>query len=65
VSEFDAGMFLFGVAAAYGSILLFVWGGRWHDRRQRRVHVKRGKSYWDAILAEDRRKQGGESWGHE
>jgi hypothetical protein len=41
--------------------LLFVWGERWHERRQRRSHVKRGKSYWDAILAEDSRKQGGDS----
>ena len=56
--ESQVGMFLFGVAAAYGSVLLFVWVGRWRECRQRRSHVKRGKSYWDAILAEDKRKRG-------
>lgn len=53
------GMYLFGVATAYGSISLFILVGRWEDRRQRRAHVKRGKSYWDAILQEDRRRQDG------
>lgn len=49
-------MYLFGVATAYGSVLAFLWLERWHERHQRRAHVKRGKSYWDAILAEDRRR---------
>lgn len=60
--ESQVAIYLFGVATAYGSVLLFIWGERWHERRQRRAHVKRGKSYWDAILAEDNRNQGGDPW---
>jgi len=56
-------MFCFGVAAAYGSMLLMVHLPAWLQDRKRRRHVVRGRSYWDAILLEDRRKrETGESY---
>ena len=48
--------FCFGVATAYGSIgAICVWE-RWQDKRK--SSRLRGPSYWDAILQEDRRRQG-------
>mgnify|MGYP003664548915 CR=1 FL=1 len=47
--------FCFGVATAYGSITaIFAWE-RWQGKRK--SSRSRGRAYWDAILAEDRRRQ--------
>ena len=55
----ELGMFCFGVAAAFASLLLFVRLPAWWANRKYRTQVSRGRSYWDAILEEDRRRQGG------
>ena len=55
----ELGMFCFGVAASFASLLLFVRLPMWWSNRKHRKHVARGRSYWDAILEEDRRRQGG------
>jgi len=48
-------MFCFGVASAYGSMLLIVHLPAWlHDRKRKKL---RGRAYWDAILLEDQRKR--------
>ncbi len=53
----ELGMFCFGVAAAFTSLLVFVRLPMWWSNRKHRKHVARGRSYWDAILEEDRRKR--------
>ena len=50
--------FCFGVATAYGSITAVLAWERWQDKRK--SSRSRGRSYWDAILQEDRRRQGRE-----
>ena len=55
----ELAMFCFGVAAAFTSLLLFVRLPAWWAIRKYRKQVSRGRSYWDAILEEDRRRQEG------
>ena len=55
--ENQVAMFLFGVASAHGSMLLWIYLPAWLQDRRRRKRIARGRSYWDAILAEDRRRQ--------
>ena len=53
--------FCFGYAFALSTVLFWMWMGKREQSRDRsRLH---GRSYWDAILLEDRRKrETGESY---
>ena len=48
--------FCFGYAFALSTVLFWVWMGKREDARER--SRLRGRAYWDAILEEDRRRQG-------
>ena len=54
--EANLAYFCFGYAFALSTVLFWMWMGKRAQSRDRsRV---RGRSYWDAILEEDRRRQG-------
>ncbi len=54
--EANLAYFCFGYAFALSTVLFWMWMGKREQSRDR--SRLRGRSYWDAILEEDRRRQG-------